>query len=440
MVYENTKLRNLWLVFVSLFACGALGCGKSPETIDENQLAQHRQWMEIEKAIETAKLPVPVPNGAEEILAGHFGSISEMAISSGRTKLLVMGTDPTDTSDLPRSSAFVVDLKQAKVLSKYDLHLYRSAFSPDERKLAAIGHVASPVESTPSTTAEHRSRTRLEQLANGQGSWKWTYDVRVADVATGQWQVVVGQSPEAIQAIGWSQDGQEVITVKKTRHVQSEAEFAEAQKQDPNLLVDLVGEPQIEFSFWNGETGEPLKTVNGPKLNYDSALLSGDGRVVALWNSTGTNDIVICSPTSGRELFRLDAANRPVQDLAISPSGRYLACRGKNETDSDTSIVIWDTESGKRQCEFKCKAARMAFRPDGQQMATANAAIDENGELAWDASLWDVNQGVEQRKLKPGGKNIRVAFLNHGELLTSSTFGNNHVLHSQIFVWNIANK
>ena len=418
---RNPSVRDLLIVSLTVFACAASGCHNNSETIDENQLALYRQSMEID----AAKLPVPVPSGAREIPAGHFGFISELMISPNRTRLFVMGSDPMDASDLPRSSAFVVDLNEAKVLSKYDLHPYRSAFSPDERRLAAIGHVALPVEADSSSIEKGQPASLLQQLVRDKRSWKWTYDMRVSDVASGKWQTIVGSSPLKIDAICWHQDGRQVITAALNRPIPTKAE-------------SLVGEPQIEFSFWNGETGALLQQVIGPKLNYDSATFSNGGRLVALWNSTAPDAIVICNPSNGDILHRLSRHDQPLQELAFSPSGRYLASRELLKEAADTKIVVWDLETGDRICELPCSAARMAFSLDGQQLATANIAINDAQEIVWSVSLWDAMQGKELKSLTPGGENVRVAFLSNTELLTSSTFARSGSLVSRVFVWDVA--
>ncbi|MEZ6041883.1 MAG: hypothetical protein R3C20_15365 [Planctomycetaceae bacterium] len=405
----NIHTRCLLALCGVAIGCGSIGCGGGDAKIDEHQLAIRKQQMEIEKSLK----PVEVPDGAREIPTSFAGSISEFKISPDRSRILVVATDPADerSRDFSPSKTFIVDPTDGRLLSKFDLPFYHAEFSLDGRRLAAIGEMPASVEGTTSI-----------------------YDVRVADIASGQWQFIVGKSLVRIHAICWSEDGQHVMTVAITRPVLSKEESEQFRREKPDELLSLVGDSQVEFKFWNSQTGELWKTVAGPKLEGDRAILSQDGRFAAIWNSTNVGDVVICSPATGEELSRCVGHDLAVQEVIFGPAGNLLATRETLTEDTTANIAIWERKSGERLCEFDSHAVRMAFSPDERLLATANLSLDEQKQLNWDVTIWNVDRGEITRTLEPGGENARVAFLSNRELLTSSI----HSRKSRMLVRDVA--
>lgn len=435
MGHPTTALRGLANLTSVFFVCGLTGCGRQPETVDKDPPLQIRQPIERERA----NGPAPVPENAREILYGKLYAITSLVVSPGGSKLLVDGLSSVDDFEFPGSKAFLVDLKEEQVQAQFDLNLYRSVFSVDERKMAAIGLVGTRKESLVADADKQKGRTVLEQLLEYQISSNWTYDVRIANLATGEWETTVGSSSSKIHAIGWNHDGRQVITAALNRPMTTETERQQAVSERPGDRLSFVGESQIEFSYWDSENGQLLQTVVGPALNYDNAVLNAEGTMVALWDSTAPAAIVICNPNNGQEIYRLSGHIRAVQEVSFSPSGQYLASIEVLSGNPGTKVVVWDMETGERFSEFDCNASYMAFSPDCKQLATSNAFwVDELNRVVWNVSIWDVATGTELKTLNPGGKGTQVAYLSNTELLTTSRIEKNGVLIERLLAWDVS--
>ncbi len=439
MTHANRTSRIQSIALGVLAACGLIGCGDREVKIDENQLAQSRQWMEIQKANE----PIPVPAGAREILANEFAWISDIRMSPQQTKGLVVGIKAPRQPGLSPSETFVVNLPDGKILSHYAVHLPHACFSHDERRLAAIGHVPEAASSQPAPSSNSSGRENQLLALSGNDDRPWSYDLRISNVEAGGWQTITGKTSNKIHGVGWNEADNQIITFETARRILSDEELDALPKPEPNELLDLtqaVGNPQVEIKFWSGETGQLLSTVVGPQLNADSVAVSDDGRMAAIWDSKVANSIVVCETSTGKELYRLEGLDHSTIEVAFSPGNRFVATRDAFEKGMEfTRIVVWNLETGRRVSEIDSHAARMIFSPDDRLLATANVTINEDKAFRWDVSVWDAKQGTEVKTLEPGGEDLRVAFLSNHELITTSNFGNND-LNSRVFVWDIANQ
>ena len=113
-----------------------------------------------------------------------------------------------------------------------------------------------------------------------------------------------------------------------------------------------------------------------PQAMLQSAEFSPDGKLLAT-AARGSSEVQLRETTTWRLLpgFGVASANQPVNGLAFSPNGRWLATQLKDR------VVVWDVARRRQvaQVESTSSVARtLAFSPDGRRLA----AIDRQGGLA----------------------------------------------------------
>jgi WD40 repeat protein len=122
----------------------------------------------------------------------------------------------------------------------------------------------------------------------------------------------------------------------------------------------------VMFARHDAAAGQPRFTPDGRYLVTGSV-----DRTARVWEVA-----------TGREVSRI-ALEYPVNDLAIDPSGRFLAV-GDDETAS-----VWELSDARRVLYLPHETAvnGVAFSPDGRYLATAA----RNGV----ARIWDVSTGEQ---------------------------------------------
>ncbi len=158
--------------------------------------------------------------------------------------------------------------------------------------------------------------------------------------------------------------------------------------------------------LWQFPTGAQIKRQGGFKDFLSAAAFSPDGRFGVFsfsgeWKTPeeyvrGTDySVHLWDLKEDRELF---AANKPgpgrfqghtneVFTAAFSPTGRRLVSGGM-----DTTIRVWDTQSGKELRSFRHDNSvyRVVFLPDSRYLLSASAD--------YSVRLWDIETGVQMRR------------------------------------------
>jgi WD40 repeat protein len=145
--------------------------------------------------------------------------------------------------------------------------------------------------------------------------------------------------------------------------------------------------------LWDATTGKKLRQFGGDPT---ALAFSRDGSRLAAGMDDGT--IRLWEVGTGREVFRREGRQGPVDSLALSPDGTTLASGGR-----DGTIRLWEVPSGKKRRLLgeaippvnvrKVGVPSLASSPDGTTLASAN---HERG-----LRLWQVATGRELRP-RPG--------------------------------------
>jgi len=97
-----------------------------------------------------------------------------------------------------------------------------------------------------------------------------------------------------------------------------------------------------------------------------------------------------------------------VNSASFSPDGKKIAT-----TSYDSTVRIWDAESGKKLQKLTGGARSAAFSPDGKKIVTAS---DDNT-----ARIWDADSGKELQKLTGGARSV--AFSPDGKKIVTAGYG-----------------
>ncbi len=155
--------------------------------------------------------------------------------------------------------------------------------------------------------------------------------------------------------------------------------------------------------FWDLRNYLPLRTLRPPIGRGQvgelySASLSPDGRLLAVSGFTapeGTTDhtILLISLPDGKLVRRLHGNTLPVQDVAFSPDGKWLAAGG-----TDGLLRLWSTSDWNLSKILAGHTARidsLAWYPDGTRLVTGS----------WDGTcrFWSLTAGTSTAVTTHGG-------------------------------------
>ena len=191
--------------------------------------------------------------------------------------------------------------------------------------------------------------------------------------------------------------------------------------------------------LWNWQTGESLEKMIGARRPLKSCYYYDDGSSctsrlrdrTAIFSPNGRY-LIIASMRPDIELWNIETRQLEghfeghtgnwVEDVAISPDGRYIASFERGPA----SVHVWDMES--RQLLWKARSgigriSDVVFSPDSQHLyvATKTAGLSRSGPGPWEGwddhvRVWNVKSGqqidtfgsefreLEELMLSPNGK------------------------------------
>ncbi len=269
------------------------------------------------------------------------------------------------------------------------------AISPDGRVLATGGGDSQvPKQSSdPSASIELRlwDASTGEHLARLQGHTR---------LVTG---VAFSPSGKLLASVGldrtiriWDAAAAQLIrTLNSTSNLSRSVTFS----PDGRLL--LSGGADRTVTLWDWSEGKPLATLNGHRFPVQCVAFSPDGQRFASGCIDGENgEVIVWDVASRSPLRRFNNVPGQVSSLAFSPDGNLLAVA------AGRAVVLQDVVSGRighTLIGHSGSIKGVAFRPDGEQVATAGT--DRT------ARLWNVRTGEEA-----------MIFRGHSERLTSVAY------------------
>jgi WD40 repeat protein len=200
-------------------------------------------------------------------------------------------------------------------------------------------------------------------------------------------------------------------------------ELLDRQRPERTGGEDLRG---FEWYYWQRLCHAGLLTFKGNSGTVTSVAFSRDGKQVAMASKTwdaqkqqyGAVELKVWDMTTGRHAFSLAGHTTPINSLAFSPDGRYLASASEGVVRQGQSfpgeMKVWDLTARKEVHTFKDPPdwpPCVAFSPDGQRLAWgSNSGTVKVRELATGQETLAVG-GI------PDGPATGVAFSPDGERL-----------------------
>jgi RNA polymerase sigma factor (sigma-70 family) len=297
-------------------------------------------------------------------------------------KTLACGETREEGKTLIRSAVHLWDVATGREVGRCAGHIFgvdRLAFSPDGKKL----------------------------ISGGGGT-----SLRVWDVPTGKDALPMAENESWVNCVAFSPDGRLLAcagmdsTIRLWDPASGNAArlFEEGHHQrvwqihfrpDGKSLVSSGHDGSMRL--WDVATGRETRQLvppgQPPRTTHD---LSPDGRTLVEWSTDGT--IRIKDANTGEELRKMKGAPGWVGGARFSPDGGKVLSNGTGAPNDEVcTLQLWQAATGTEIRKWTAqRLGPLAFSPDGQTLAGADADFLSNGTANRTFYLWDVATGRER--------------------------------------------
>jgi WD40 repeat protein len=270
-------------------------------------------------------------------------------------------------------------------------------------------------------------------LSNDKGGrvrfWDITTGKQVREFNAGEGLVL---SPNGKLLASTHRDKIAVLDIKTGETIYEILDYYNRFGPTPNHLAispdgkTLAAQTDHAVRVWDLATGKPrLDFRDSHTDRVHSAAFSPDGRQVLTGAGDGTARLWDAATAKQLRVFNLEKKDRAVVTAAaFSPDRKWIAAGGYDK--SVGYCTVWDAATAKelRTQGFPYGVTRLAFSPDGQNLAVAAVTI----------YVWDFSTGKEPLTVTKRQKDIvELAFAPDGKTLTSVEQGSLHL-------WDVATK
>ena len=170
----------------------------------------------------------------------------------------------------------------------------------------------------------------------------------------------------------------------------------------------------LAIKLWDVNTQTVIQTFEGHTDNIRSIIITANAHII----SSGDDGSIRFWNLNGRCLRTIEAHQKPVWTVAISPDGSLVASGSV-----DNTVKLWNSNTGELITSFQHQGtvSRIAFSPDGKLLASASYDCT--------VRIWNV---ATRRQLK---------ILRHNDWVQSLVFNDNNLITCsrdlQIKHWNV---
>lgn len=205
---------------------------------------------------------------------------------------------------------------------------------------------------------------------------------------------VKGKGTPGVLGIGFNENGQRVVAAMRDRSIR----------------------------VWDWAGNDELITFNGHERQVNAVAFLTETTVVS---ASEDRTMRAWSITNGQELRSSGPGRSPVNTLAVSPNGEWLA------TGADDGLVgLWEAKTGNRVNNFKGHAGgttNVAFAPDSKLFAS----VGQDGIII----LWSAETKGEVAKLRgANGPLVAVAFSPDRLVMAA---GQRNGARSTVYIWDV---
>jgi WD40 repeat protein/serine/threonine protein kinase len=352
-----------------------------------------------------------------EALPAPVGGVNELAFSPDGRRLAAMGYGCSDVWDLDRASPRVAARRRS--LGGQNKWVYSGAFSPDGRRMATGGWDGS---------IRIRDANTLEELATLHGHRGNVYSLSFSpDSRT----IAAGYENNSVKL--W-----EVATGRELAAFHGHNGFVFAIAFHPDGRRIIAGDRDGRVNVWDVQTSQPI-VFRGHTGWVSAVAFSADGRWIASESESepiekfasgmaraGDETIRVWDPLTGQEHVRptriSPGVRRPfgrggqiVDTYATSRDGRRISIVGRLNV-----VTLMDAATKRTIAVLKGHTGRIfcaAFSPDGSRIATASADFT--------VKLWDTETGQDVMTLRGHTAGVCcVAFSPDGSRIASGSIDN----------------